>query len=166
MKLTTFFRLVFRYRTSTALFPLLSCMFTCRDKFWFYLYTTLRHPYQARPRMIPFPWKIDEGWNCPVKVLRKKLQRGITIAAPEFSLIKRIVFRFVLMHTSVCHSKGLRCFTYSRSIGLYIFPFQRVYDFFECFILSSPRIISTKTTNLLVTNSWCSFNENPSNIYF
>ena len=124
MNLTTYFRLVFRYRMNTALFLLLICIFMCRDIFWFYLYTTLRHPYQARPRMTPFPWKIDEGWNCPVKVLRKKLQRGITIAAPIFSLINRITCRFILMHTSVCHSKGLRRFAYSRRLGLYFFPFN------------------------------------------
>jgi hypothetical protein len=109
----------------TTLFPLLSSIFMCMDSFWFYLYTNLRHPYQARPRMTPFPWKIDEGWNCPVKVLRKKLQRGINTVVPEFSLINTIVCRFVLVHTSVCHSKGLRCFTYSRRIGLYLYsPFN------------------------------------------
>jgi len=120
MKLTTYFRLVFRYRMSTALFPLLSRIFMCRDIFWFYLYTTLRHPYQARPRMTPFLWKIDEGWNCPVKVLRKKLQRGITIAAPIFSLIKDSVQ--IRSHAYVSLSlKGTSVF--------YVFPTYRLIHF-------------------------------------
>jgi hypothetical protein len=141
----------------TALFPLLRWIFLCRNNFWVYLYTTLLHPCQARPRMTPFPWKIYGGWDCPVRVLREKLQRVITIAAPEFSLTNRIVCRFVLMHTSVCHSKSIRCFMYSRTLGL---PLFSIFDFFECFILSSPLIISTKMTKHLVTNYYAVFMNN------